>query len=74
MSGSTAVVLEWKNHGARGPAPSKIGALFHEAVDYDAVAVDGGVLVVQGIDKSLGEVEQPLLSARRQGRAVARDS
>lgn len=65
--GATSVVSyiqiynsEREHHRARGPPRPGVGAFLHEAVNDDAVAVDRGVLVVQGVDERLAQIEQAL--------------
>lgn len=52
--------LEREPQSALHPPPRHVGALLDEAVDDYAVAVDSRVLVVEGVDESLGQVEQAL--------------
>lgn len=52
--------LEGKPQSALRPPARHVGALFNEAVDDYAVAVNSRVLVVEGVDESLGQVEQAL--------------
>lgn len=53
--------LEWERRRPLSPPAPHVGALLDEAVDDDAVAVDRCVLVVEGVDERLGQVEQSLL-------------